>query len=54
MIKEKHNVIIHEGHNHKGIYDQWPPRAYNPEDMLRDPLFELDLHLEYFLSDRGC
>lgn len=52
MKKEKHNVITHEGHNPNGVFDQWA-REYEPEDLLRDGLFELNYHLELFLSDRG-
>lgn len=52
MRKNKHNVITHEGHNHKGVFDQWT-RTYEPEDLLRDPIFDLNYHLELFLSDRG-
>lgn len=52
MKKEKHNVITHEGHNHKGVLDQWA-HTYEPEDLLRDPIFDLNYHLELFLSDRG-
>lgn len=52
IIKEKHNVITHEGHNHQGVFDQWT-RTYEPEDLLRDPIFDLNYHLELFLSDRG-
>lgn len=52
MVKEKHNIITHEGHNHNGVFDQWT-KTYNPEDLLRDPIFDLNYHLELFLSDRG-
>lgn len=52
MLKEKHHIITHEGHNHKGVFDQWE-HAYKPEDLLRDPIFDRDYYLELFLSDRG-
>lgn len=52
MIKGDYHIITHEGHNHNGIFDQWT-KTYYPEDLLRDPIFDLNYHLELFLSDRG-
>lgn len=49
MIKNSKHVITHEGHNHKGVLDQWT-HTYNPEDLLADPLSRYQL-VEEFINE---